>query len=305
MTRLSREETTARLGEAISELPSLPGAVSRLQQVLNDPGSGAVEAAECLAADPGLTTRLLALANSAFYGFSGKVATIPQAVALLGFHSLWELAFTSGFVGVFRQAARGPVDPMRFWRHSLRAAMATRRLGRHVQDGGLGEAYVAALLHDIGMVTLGLACPQEYGAVQAMVPGGPERIRTELELLGLHHGEAGALLCESWKLPDSIRAVVRHVHDPGSDPPHSSLLQIVALAEVLAGDGEEEAVPMPEAGSLPAQALARLPSGEDWSSLLTEVQADAQGVEDLLVTFGWAGPVAAPRPPALPRERAR
>lgn len=233
------------LQHAARSLPSLPRVVHEALRAMQDERLGSAVIAERLACDPALTARTLRAANTAFYGVSGRVATVQTAIAVLGLSSVAALLTAAAASSLFRVAlGEHAFDLHRFSRHSVTSAALARGLAaRAGLDPDL--AFIAALLHDVGDLALASAFPAEHGlahrhARDADLP----LLEAERAVLGTDHVEAGVLLAHRWHLPNAIAEVIAHHH---ASTAQAGLPALVQVADALAyglGDGDDmDAVP--------------------------------------------------------------
>ena len=104
----------------LRDLPSLPEVAARVLQVVDDPRSSAADLGRAISLDPALTARLLRLANSALYGYAGRIGTAVQAVTILGFTQVRGLVLTMSILDVFLKAKGKQVIPYQgFWQHCI------------------------------------------------------------------------------------------------------------------------------------------------------------------------------------------
>jgi putative nucleotidyltransferase with HDIG domain len=207
---LSAELLRAR----VKALPTLPQAVHALRTAMADESTGMERVVGIVATDPALTMAALRLANSSFYGVSGRVATLRDAVQTLGLNTLSAAVMTAAVMASFQRTECVGFDVGGAWRHAVATALSAEALavGRDVDAG---TAYVAGLVHDIGRVALASHFPTEYAAVVARVAADDSRDETatgiERALLGLDHAEVGAMVAAHWRLsPVIVDAIAAH-----------------------------------------------------------------------------------------------
>jgi putative nucleotidyltransferase with HDIG domain len=231
-----KEEIDALL-KRIREIPSLPAAVQRLCALLNDSDSDMKDVSRVISTDPALTAKLLKLANSSFYGLTRKVGTISQAVVVLGFSGVRNLALGVSLFEFRSDPHRKlPLDLEAFWRHSLAVATTARLLAPHVRLQDLEEAFVSGLLHDIGKIVLMEHFQETYAEVLKASGEGTRLFAAERAAFGIDHAEVGRRLCEHWKIPLSLtRAIAEHypVGDAGSETGKDPLVHVVWLSDNL------------------------------------------------------------------------
>ncbi|MCS7273312.1 MAG: HDOD domain-containing protein [Fimbriimonadales bacterium] len=209
----SAEELIART----QDLPSLPAVVMRVYQMVEDPSVHAQQVAQEISKDQGFTARVLRVANSAYYGMTRQVATIEEAVIVLGMNTVKNLALIAATYPLFQRALIGYTPHVSsMWTHSLAVGLICQMGARQFDTRVRNEAFTAGLLHDIGKLVISTALTNWMGELYDMVhrKGKPVH-EAERELFGFTHEEVGALLIERWKLPPSIAHMIRYHHQSG------------------------------------------------------------------------------------------
>ena len=228
-----RDAKVCEIIGSVDKLPSPPDVYFALIRLLRSPNASTGDVADVVARDPGLASKVLQLANGAYFGTGHKTASIPQAVSLLGTECLRYLALTASVFS--SEADTGGVSLCDLQEH----AMQTARLARAFADGeARDEAFATGLLHDVGHVVLALGQSTEFGPRGRpwKLPEGTEAL--ERESLGVTHADIGARLLAIWGLPQSIVDGVQFHHDPGSGPEACRQLSaIVHVADALARSG--------------------------------------------------------------------
>jgi len=206
----SAEELIARM----QDLPSLPAVVMQVYQMVDDPNVHAQQVAQEISKDQGFTTRVLRIANSAYYGMSRQVATIEEAVVVLGMNTVKNLALIAATYPLFQRALIGYTPHVSgMWTHSLAVGLITQMGARQFDARVRNEAFTAGLLHDVGKLVISAALTNWMGELHDLVhhQGKPVH-EAERELFGFTHEEVGALLVERWKLPSHIAHMIRYHH---------------------------------------------------------------------------------------------
>lgn len=192
----------------IEEIPTLPVVIAKLLAVLEDPKSDAASLAELISRDPALTAKTLKVANSAYYGFPHEIASVNRAVALIGFKMIKALALSIGVMQNLPETQDSALLSRRgLWRHSVAVATLMKELGRKVcQNGDEEYLFVAGLLHDVGKIVLLHFFYDDYQ--EALEKANRQEDRPlyffEREVVGMDHGEVGALLLTRWKFPPEV-----------------------------------------------------------------------------------------------------
>lgn len=197
---------------AIQNLPTLPVIAQRILSVADDEDSGSRRLTEIIRSDPSMTARVLGLANSAYYGNRGQVATLNHAVVLIGTQMLKQLALSSI---IMRSVGMPPSlgDARSFWKHSLATAMATGFIAQGHRIETPEICFVSGLLHDIGKVVLAMQFPSEFAEARHRVGRlGCPLIQAEQEVTGIDHCQVGSWLGHHWQLPSALIHAIAHHH---------------------------------------------------------------------------------------------
>lgn len=214
---------------------------SRLLALLYDPAVDIERILHCLHSEPVMAARVLKVANAPYYGQSGRVGSVQRAVQLLGLTAIRGIAAASALDRLLPSKAGNPFDPLRFRRHSGAVACAAQGLSRRARLDIEGEAFLAGLLHDIGMLLLVKADAAAMARYQMTAGDNEAQFRAAEEAhFGLTHEAAGAVLIDAWALPDWLKAAVAQHHvaleQPASTRPQGTdaLPLLLAVADRLA-----------------------------------------------------------------------
>lgn len=275
--------TTAETNDLVAEitqLPVQPGAAMRLLWMLEDPRTSAADLGRLIESDPALSTQVIRLANTAFYGLSGKVASAWRAVTVLGLATVRALATTAAF-DLFSEKGRSV--PQEFWPHSVLTAASASAVARRV-GVPVNDAFSAGLLHDLGAALVFRRAPRRYDAIVERLQNEPELtlVVAERDEFGISHAEVGAAALGVMKFPAEFVYAVGHHHD---DPlqVESLLGRVVVAADAIACSLE----PMLETNVDVAAALGALKiPAEAESLLLDEVQQDRENLAGFLTVMG-------------------
>ncbi|HHN75166.1 MAG TPA: HDOD domain-containing protein [Acidobacteria bacterium] len=231
MTTLTPDQVASRIGE----LPPMPAAASKVLKLLNEQETTGEDLRKVIETDPGLTTSVLRLVNSALFNLPQRITTLSHAIMLLGFLRLRSLTLASvvaGLKGLIPPAAAQARDVV--WEHSVNVAVAARALSTRANLAWSEEAFVAGLLHDTGRMVLLVCEPDAYVAMiqagEGTLPDPPQ----EQERIGLDHQQVGRLLLGSWNLaPQLVSAVGGHHGNDFQADDHGALVALVGLADRL------------------------------------------------------------------------
>jgi len=221
-----RKEIKKKLRK-LEGLPTLPPIVQRLNLMIEDERTSLSQIAELIEKDQVITTKVLRLANSAFYGFPRKVSTVQQAIMLLGINVIKILIMTSSIFEIIHKEDVG------LWEHSVGVAACSKILAERVEAGDPQEIATAGLLHDLGKVILMVSFKEEYEMIKELVSQGVEPLKAEVEVLGIDHAEIGAFLMRQWNLPERLIAGVAGHHQLNSVKTFKKEAALIHLADVL------------------------------------------------------------------------
>ncbi|MCB1749702.1 MAG: HDOD domain-containing protein [Gammaproteobacteria bacterium] len=275
--------------ESIKGLVSPPDVCARVLQLARSPTASADDIGAVVACDPTLTSRVLRIANSPLYGLRGRVDTVSRAITILGSDALVNLVVAVSAVASFSRIANDLVNMDTFWRHSLYSALIARDLARQCHVLHPERLFVAGLLHDIGSLVIYHRTPDTARALLTAAAGDEGRMfALERDNFGFSHAEVGALLLESWTLPEALQDAVRWHHEPASAPGDQSDPALVHIADALAnhsgigGFCEVAATDtVIDAGAWPALGIA--PDALDLEALISEAGVQFAEIASLLV----------------------
>lgn len=290
-TTLKDETEQIRLlASRVAGLPALPVIVTRLLEAVDDPHTSASEMATLISSDPALATRLLKLANSAFYGFPRRIGTVNLAVVVLGFEIVRDLCLSVVITDCFFHVdGQLPFDKEGFWAHSLASAIGARMIYRTCHASHPGEGFIAGLVHDIGKLFLAKYFPDDYAQVLSRLKQeGTPLLEAEREVFSLTHPVAGSWLLDEWNLPVWLVEATRHHHNQENAEEPNRLAQAVCFADALvrrAGyeGGGAGVTTMVTPEMMEALKLKKNADNEiDYDAYLAKLQTDLQRAQGLM-----------------------
>ncbi|MEO0479114.1 MAG: HDOD domain-containing protein [Planctomycetota bacterium] len=237
---ISNSTSILKLVNKTMELPTIPEVLVRLNDVIASEESSAEDVAKVISVDPAVSTNILRIVNSAYYGLQVRVSSIGLAVSIMGFTMTKKVALKAAVFSVFgkNQKTVDHFDPVAFWKHSIFTGVAARVLGLESSRFGSTDAedlYICGLLHDIGKIIMMEKAGEQYRQVlaEAVKSGRPES-EVEQEVFGFTHADVGSVLGVKWFLPEELTVAIRYHHQPSKDPFHRSLSSLIHLADHLA-----------------------------------------------------------------------
>lgn len=197
-----------RLIRELQSLPARPTVAVRVVMAANDPNSSAETLGRLIEIDPALTTQVMRLANSAYYGLTQRVASASRAVAVIGLGTVRALAAGTA-AGVMGGGAEA--TPPGYWEHSVATAVAASLVAPKV-GANASEAFSLGLLHDLGRALLYRCDPEASRIVVARVEAGDAGLlEAEAEVFGISHDDVAADVLAEWNFPDEfVDAIAQH-----------------------------------------------------------------------------------------------
>jgi|SRR5579862_6131064 len=220
---------------ACPALPSLGSISKALQDLLFAEQRFSTQISEVIRRDPSLTSRLLRLVNSVYYGLSSPVNNIEEAVFYLGVRQIRQLTMVTPIIEDFQRLTRQCAFPWReFWQHCIGTAIITREIIGSVQAPNDESDYVAGLVHDVGKIVMAWSFPEHFTEIHRLASTGTQDlVAIETEVLGIDHGELGALYLEHHRLPEVMIQSARFHHHPENASEHRALVASVQIADLL------------------------------------------------------------------------
>jgi putative nucleotidyltransferase with HDIG domain len=213
----------AALVESNLEIPTIPDVASKALLALNHPNSSGAQIADLIAEDPGLTAKILKIANSALYGLTREVRNLRQGAMVLGFTTLKTIIITVAAKALYKKFG---VVERELWQHSVACATAASHIAKEREVEGAEEAFVCGLMHDIGKVVLNNGERERFLESRKLAQNeNIQDIEAEQRVFGFTHTDVGALLVQRWGLSEHLEHAVFLHHEPD-------------LASALAGDSE-------------------------------------------------------------------
>jgi HD-like signal output (HDOD) protein len=230
-------DVAAELVRGVSVLQALPEVARKVRNIAADPKGTVSDLSDIIKSDPALATKLLKLANSAFYGLPSQISSIQRAIVVLGSKTVQNLALAGALCSVFRGARISPTfTGYDLWKHCLAVGVAARKIAKLADALNPEEAFLAGVTHDVGILAVRDARPDGLAAAIAQAQKGMSFLEAERAELNTDHAEVGSALTSVWRFPDELRLVCRHHHAPGKAKGKvAPLIHAVYLADWLCG----------------------------------------------------------------------
>ncbi len=232
---------------ASPRLPSLPAVALKVIDLVQQEDVELDAIAVAVQNDPALTARILKTVNSSYYGQSGTVTNVSQALVVLGLRTVKTVALGFSLVPNLQKSSESGegFDHISYWKRSLLSATAAKMFADNAGSRFTEEAFLGGLLQDMGMIALHQVLGEDYETVTDAT-GGHHTALTALEQdrLGVTHAQVGAELAGLWNLPPLLGHAIRGHHsllddlaDPTADDPQGAadfVARCVAIGNLVA-----------------------------------------------------------------------
>lgn len=236
-------DNVRKIVDASHTVPSLPENVIKALRIADSPDASVDNVAKWVEQDVGLASKMLQLANSAYYGFSSRVASVSHAIVLLGMKTTKGTLLTASMDEFFKKLPdRTKTEARHLWRHSMVCATTARLIAQQVPDADPEEAFTAGLLHDIGISVVFVNMPREFRKILDLAcTNGTDFRDAEKQFWPYTHDLIGAEVLRRWELPDHIPQAIESHHTCSSNGPGGPLGAVIYLADrvALAPDTED------------------------------------------------------------------
>ena len=203
----------------VSGIPSSLGScgpvLREIEAELRSPQCSLSTVGEAIEKDPDLTSRLLRLGNSPFYGYTSRLTSVAEAISLIGIQRVQDLLLASSIIERFSGVEEEYVNMQSFWRHSLACGIAARVVATELRLPKPDKYFVAGLLHDVGRLVLLGQSPEAAQQVFALYKTERMLLReAEMKVLGFDHQQIGGALLRHWRYPVALIGAVASHHHP-------------------------------------------------------------------------------------------
>ncbi|MDH3882630.1 MAG: HDOD domain-containing protein [Desulfobacterales bacterium] len=239
--RRIKNDIKEKIMAEVSTFPSMPRAGVKLRALLNEKDVQIAQIEQILRHDPGLTTNVLRLANSAYFGVPAKVGSLKQAIMLVGIKRFAQIAVSASMSKTMDKTVEGyGLRPGELWLHSIAASNTAEALTKNKKFAETNDVFTPALLHDMGKLVLGKFAKEEFQKIESIVAKGVPLVRAENMVFGTDHAEVGAQILTKWSFPDDIVNAVRWHHNAERIKDSNMQSAIVYLSNIMCqsnGDG--------------------------------------------------------------------
>jgi len=221
--------------DKINNLPTLPQVVESVISMVEDPNTTASQLSAVISKDQALTTKVLKVVNSAYYGMPREISTLNQATVILGFSTIKNLVLSASIFGTFDDHySNQHFNRVKFWEHSIGTAVGARVLSKRIGLGNPEELFVAGLVHDIGKVVIDEYLHDDFLKILDIVETRNVRILdAEQEVLNFGHPNLGEWVATMWNLPQDLVTAIAYHHSPRLATGYKKMVSVVHLADAI------------------------------------------------------------------------
>lgn len=230
-----RRKKTRLVLANVYNLPAMSKVMMEVSNLLDDPATSTATLGEMVGQDQGLATKILSIANSPLYGLPRKVSTIDFAILIIGYQDIKNIVIALSMIESFKNKSDKNLDQKDFWLHSIIMGNAAKRIAEDLSYRIGSEAFVAGLLHDLGIPVIHKYFHTSFESIMAEVKDeGKTFLEAEFNQLGYTHQDIGKFLAEKWNLPDNLGNAIQFHHEPSKvDENNKELAAVIHLADYM------------------------------------------------------------------------
>lgn len=202
-------DKTIELVNNVKDIHAMPSVIVKALNVMKKPTASMKELGDIVMFDQSLTIKILALVNSAYYGFSQQISSINIALSLLGMVKVKNI-----IVAVAMKPMMSNQGDKELWKHSMRVAAGCEYLANLTKVMDSDEAFIAGFVHDVGKMVLQMTNEKFYTKVLNSVEMGTDVLDAERKYFDSDHVRTGSLLAKRWQLPILLANIISYHHAP-------------------------------------------------------------------------------------------
>ena len=202
-------DKTIELVNNVKDIHAMPSVIVKALNIMKKPTASMKELGDIVMFDQSLTIKILALVNSAYYGFSQQISSINIALSLLGMVKVKNI-----IVAVAMKPMMSNQGDKELWKHSMRVAAGCEYLANLTKIMDSDEAFIAGFVHDVGKMVLHMSNEKLYAKVISAVNDGADILEAERKYFDSDHVKTGSLLAKRWQLPILLANIISYHHAP-------------------------------------------------------------------------------------------
>lgn len=274
-----------------TSLKTLPHVAIRLSTLLSEEKTHIQDFEEVIKLDPVLVSRILRVANSAFFGLREKVSSISRALVFLGTKNLRNMVATEAIKDIISSKTDGNAFSRKnLWLHCAAVSITAQMISERVFGRRGEDVYLCGILHDIGLIIEDQTVPERFAATCKSLSASSRTLtEVEKEVIGTDHCSVGFLLSEDWKLNEDVKKGIRDHHRIDDELQPNSMTGLIQLAEFFACRLSYPALPTVKGSLSPLLVRYVKENSEEFRVLLREIPAHMAAAKELYDDHGTSG----------------
>lgn len=233
-------ETLLNQAASMKAIPTFGSVIDMVMEILDNKNASFNQLSESIENDQAITSKILSIANSAYYGRGIKVLDLKRAMITIGIEEVKSIIMCLVLMNsVMAKIGLKEEDLYRLWRHSIQVACAARHLSKATFVDEPQKAFTAALLHDIGKIIFYIGIEGYQKTIDEAIALKKNLATIERERFAIDHQEIGQAISVKWRLPEEFTRVIRYHHDYDEEK-NSELVKLVAIADGFYSYSERE-----------------------------------------------------------------
>ncbi|MDO8691424.1 MAG: HDOD domain-containing protein, partial [Dehalococcoidia bacterium] len=234
MNIASSDARASQMVSSLGRLQTIPPVVTQALEKLTDPRFSSLDLAKLISADHSITARVIAMANTAHFEDPSSLGTVGEAIMCLGYRNTQAiLCAASAYTVLCRPVTLRGMERNELWTHSMTCAIGSGVIAKEFGLCDPDEAYVAGLLHDVGLPALESFVRRKDKILELIRTADYPPFMAEQMVLGFDHAHLGSLICRNWRLADDLVFAVSAHHEPLTKVGPDVLSAVVNVADAI------------------------------------------------------------------------
>jgi HD-like signal output (HDOD) protein len=234
----------------IDDFPTLPTVYSQLSDAIANPLSSAKQIGDIISQDQSSALKVLRVANSAMYGFVGKITSVQQAVVSIGFQETKSIVLALSIINQFKELkSADAISLPDFWKFSFSVGVVARNIARNRGKKNIEEYLIGGIIHGIGKLLFIKTVPELYlQLISHAKENNISLVQIENKVIGMNHSTIAGYIAKKWKLPIPLKKMFDSLYNGYPEGRYQDLSATVHLAFVYSymtgiGDAGDNIIP--------------------------------------------------------------
>ncbi len=222
----------------MEEQISMPDIYTKIRQLIRRETSDTRNYVKLIEKDSVLSTRLMRMANSHYFGYPDREQDLYQTINLIGTIQLHDFILASLSLRFFAAVPEQIFNLEAFWKYSVECGIAARTIAQHSQISPVNPYFTFGLLHEIGHAAMFIKQPElSLQTINKIEKQGCSVTETEQEYFGFDYTQVGVELMRFWNLPMMYQQITQHhLHPEQADKAYQQAVKIIHLAHSFCQD---------------------------------------------------------------------